>query len=196
MAADTPPPPAEAQPPSPPEDTTERSPSPPGEAEVEQDWATRFKYLLAEFENFRRRSAREHESTRSRARADIIGALLPVYEAAQRARDSVSSLPATDPIRRGIELVAREWQAFLDSQRVTSVARVGARFEADWHEAVGDAPTGPEAPEGTIVQVVQQGYRIGPALLRPAKVIVARSAPGSAAAEPVASGESEEPSLY
>ena len=149
-------------------------PPTPGPAPTE-DWATRFKYLLADFENFRRRAAREHESTRRSVRAELILGLLPLYEAAARARDATLSMPPDDPIRRGVELLAREWSAFLEGEKVRPLARAGDVFRAEQHEAIAEAPPRTDAPAGTIVEVVQQGYRLENLVLRPAKVVVARA---------------------
>lgn len=150
------------------------APPPPPPAE---DWANRFKYLLAEFENFRRRTDREREGLRQAFRADIIRTLLPIHEGFQRARQATDRLPASDPVRRGIELLNQDWETFLRHERVTPVAAPGAAFHADDHEAVGEAPASKEHPDGTVVEVVQQGYRSSAGLLRPAKVIVARAPP-------------------
>lgn len=167
--------------------------APPKAAPPVEEWETRFKYLFADFENFRKRVDREREALRDRARADVLRALLPVYEAALRAREAVGRLGSKDPVRRGIELLAEEWQAFLDAARVTPVAKTGAAFESDLHEAVAEAPVSPNHPEGTVVEIVQQGYRMGPVLLRPAKVVVARSAAAASEAASAASPEERSP---
>jgi molecular chaperone GrpE len=145
--------------------------------EPEQDWPTRYKYLLADFENFRRRADREREGARQMVRADVLRSLLPLFEASERAQEAVARLGPTDPVRKGVELLAASWRSFLGSQRVTGVASPGARFESESHEAVGEAIPSKAHPPGTITEVVQQGYRMGSLLLRPAKVVVARSPP-------------------
>jgi molecular chaperone GrpE len=144
------------------------------EPEPELDWPTRYKYLLADFENFRRRADREREGARQTARAELVRSLLPLFEASERAEEAVGHLEPSDPIRTGVELLARSWRSFFEGQRVTSVARPGARFESDSHEAVAEAAPSARHPPGTISEVVQQGYRMGPMLLRPAKVVVVR----------------------
>ncbi len=157
------------------------SAAPPAAAAPEEGWETRFKYLFADFENFRRRVDRERDTARDQVRADLLRGLLPVYEAALRAREAVARLGPSDPVRRGIDLLAQEWQAFLDGARVVPVARTGGRFEAERHEAVAEAPVSATHPEGSIVEIVQQGYRMGSVLLRPAKVVVARAPSGTSA---------------
>jgi molecular chaperone GrpE len=150
---------------------------------AEDEWPTRFKYLLADFENYRRRSERDREMARQSARADLLRAMIPLFETFGRGLSVAESLDRRDPLRKGLELLAHEWTAFWKAEGVESVARVGERFHADAHEAVAEAPPTPDSPAGTIVEVVQQGYRARGGLLRPAKVVVARG--DSVPSEPV-----------
>ncbi|HEY1197270.1 MAG TPA: nucleotide exchange factor GrpE [Thermoplasmata archaeon] len=186
-----------------PEDTAEVPPThrPDGEgtakptAEVApaaaEDWANRYKYLLADFDNFRRRVERDRESISRQARAALVRELLPIIEAFRVARDSFARLPASDPTRKGLDLLDHEWTTFLKHEGVEPVATAGRPFRAEEAEAVGEAPADAAHPDGTVAEVVQQGYRFFGGLLRPAKVIVARakagkSPMGDADAEPSA----------
>jgi molecular chaperone GrpE len=155
----------------------------PTPAEGEPDWATRYKYLLADFENFRRRSERERESISRQARAALIRELLPIYEGFHFAREALQRLPEDDPVRTGLDLLHREWQTFLKHEGVEAVAQLGAPFESENQEAVGEVAADPAHPAGTVAQIVQQGYRFFGGLLRPAKVVVARPPTESEAAE-------------
>ncbi|EQD46146.1 molecular chaperone GrpE, partial [mine drainage metagenome] len=116
--------------------------APPGPtpADAEPDWATRYKYLLADFENFRRRSERERESNSRQVRAALIRELLPIYEGFHFAREALQRLPPEDPVRTGLDLLHREWQTFLKHEGVEPVATPGARFESETQEAVGEVP--------------------------------------------------------
>jgi molecular chaperone GrpE len=160
-------------------------PEPPAPVE---DWSSRYKYLLADFENFRRRAERERDTLTRQVRAGILRELLPIAEGFQSARESLKHLPANDPLRKGLEILDREWMTFLKHEGVEPVAKVGKPFLAEEAEAVGEADASEPAPEGTIAEVVQQGYRFYGGLLRPAKVLVARArgttAAGAAAAAP------------
>ncbi len=140
-----------------------------------EDWETRFKYLLADFENFRRRSEREREAVTRQARGAVLRDLLPLLESFRSARAALGRLEPTDPLRQGMELLEREWSKFLKHQGVEPVAEVGRPFRADEAEAVGEAPAGDDRPDGSVAEIVQQGYRFFGGLLRPAKVIVARA---------------------
>jgi len=186
-----------------PEDTAEIPPPhrPDGESPAKQtveappepseDWATRYKYLLADFDNFRRRVERDRESISRQARAGLVRELLPIIEAFRVARDSFAHLPPSDPTRKGLDLLDHEWTTFLKHEGVEPVAAAGQPFRAEEAEAIGEAPADPAHPDGSVAEVVQQGYRFFGGLLRPAKVIVARakaekSPTDDAAAEPSA----------
>jgi molecular chaperone GrpE len=161
-------------------------------AEPKEDWETRFKYLLADFENFRRRASKDREAATRQARAALLRELLPLVEAFRAAVSAVSRLPPSDPVRQGFDLLDREWSTILKHEGVEAVASRGGPFRADEAEAVGEAPSGEETPDGTIVEVVQQGYRCFGGLLRPAKVIVARARASERGASPAASAAEPE----
>ncbi len=160
---------------------------PPSEERVGEDWATRYKYLLADFENFRRRAGREREALTRQARAGLLRELLPIYEAFRAAQEALGRLPAGDPIRQGLELLDREWTMFFKHEGVEPVATAGRPFRSEEAEAVGERPADDPHPDGTVAEVVQQGYRFFGGLLRPAKVIVARAPSPPSVSEPVAS---------
>ena len=175
-----------------PDDTTEAPPNhrvegegapakgPPEEPTVApEDWATRYKYLLADFDNFRRRVDRDRESISRQARAGLVRELLPIIEAFRVAHESFARLPASDPTRKGLDLLDHEWSKFLKHEGVEPVALLGQPFRAEEAEAVGEAPADSAHPDGSIAEVVQQGYRFFGGLLRPAKVIVARARKGA-----------------
>ncbi len=161
-----------------------------------EDWATRYKYLLADFDNYRKRTERERESAQARIRGTLLRGLLPIYEAFGRARDTAAK--AGDDVgglRRGLDLLEVEWRRLLQDEGVEAVARVGQPFAPDEQEAVAESRATDECPDGVVAEIVQQGYRFRGGLLRPAKVVVARVAPPSAeenspsSAEPPTPGE-------
>jgi molecular chaperone GrpE len=145
-----------------------------------EDWATRYKYLLADFENFRRRTERDREAISRQSRGAMLRELLPIIEAFRAAREAVTKLPGHEPVRRGLDLLDREWTTFLKHEGVEPVVEVGHAFRADEAEAVGESPATAERPDGTVAEIVQQGYRFFGGLLRPAKVVVARAPPAPA----------------
>ncbi|MCI4357772.1 MAG: nucleotide exchange factor GrpE [Thermoplasmata archaeon] len=164
--------------PSTPSPAAAGTPTPPAAGEASaSDWETRFRYLFADFENYRKRAERDRESVRLRAEGEVLRKLLPIQDSFDRAREFVRGAPPADPIRKGLELLGREWDGFLRQEGIEPVARVGVRFNADEHEVVGEAEPGSRHPPGTVAEVVQQGFRFRGRLLRPAKVLVARPPP-------------------
>ena len=168
------------------EETAEAPPAPRGEGDVSakppavpvepsEDWATRYKYLLADFDNFRRRVERDRESISRQARAGLVRELLPIIEAFRTAKESLAHLPMSDPVRKGFDLLDHEWTKFLKHEGVEPVAQAGQPFRAEEAEAVGEATADEKRPDGVVAEVVQQGYRFFGGLLRPAKVVVARA---------------------
>jgi molecular chaperone GrpE len=153
------------------------NPEPATASSPEEDWATRYKYLLADFENFRRRTERERESISRQARGAMLRELLPILEAFRAARGATDHLPPGDPVRHGLDLLDREWNTFLKHEGVAPVATVGEPFRSTEQEAVGEAPVREGVPSGAVAEVVQQGYRYFGGVLRPAKVVVARGDP-------------------
>jgi molecular chaperone GrpE len=160
-----------------PSDLPEETPVPPAapsEPGASEDWATRYKYLQADFENYRRRSERERENLSRQVRGAMIREMLPLLEAFRAGRDAAAKLPADHPLRKGLDLLEREWSTFLKHEGVEPVVSVGSPFRPEEAVAVGEAPASDRAPEGTVAEIVQQGYRFFGGVVRPAKVIVAR----------------------
>ena len=176
------------------EKETAAVPPPPTEAAPSpaEDWSTRYRYLLADFENFRRRVERDREAITRQARAGMLRELLPIFEAFRAAQEALNHLPSGDPVRQGLELLDREWMTFFKHEGVEPVAQAGRPFRADEAEAVGETSPDPQHPSGTVTEVVQQGYRFFGGLLRPAKVVVARSPPAPAGSVPVSSEDAGE----
>ncbi len=164
-------PPGEELPPAAPPAARETAPA----AEPNEEWAIRYRYLLAEFDNYRKRIEREQASVRRDARGLVLRELLALHDAFDKAEEAVRELPADDPFRRGMELLFREWTRFLVTEKVQAVARAGETFRPDEEEAVGELPADDAHPGGSVAQVVQQGYRFPGGLLRAAKVLIARA---------------------
>ncbi len=150
-------------------------PAPPASDESGQDWATRYKYLYADFENYRRRTERERENLSRQVRAAMIREMLPILEAFRAGREAAAQLPADHPLRRGLDLLDREWSTFLKHEGVEPIATVGSPFRPDEAVAVGEAAATDRTPAGSVAEIVQQGYRFFGGVVRPAKVIVARA---------------------
>ncbi len=140
-----------------------------------------YQRLLAEFDNYRKRTARELAQASARARAEVLKALLPVLDDFERARASLAPDQETFD-KDGILIIMDRLAETLMREGLEEVeASPGQEFDPEIHEAVLTVPT-EEHREGLIAQVLEKGYKLGEVLLRPARVAVAR-APEEVSAE-------------
>jgi len=129
----------------------------------------------ADFENYRKRAAREAAAAQERGVVKLVRELLPAVDNLDRALEAlVNSEPAVngDDFVSGIKLVHAELIAALARAGVERFDPEGERFDPERHEALGQQPV-EGAESGTIVEVYQRGYRLGDSVIRPARVLVA-----------------------
>ncbi len=145
-------------------------------AKAEEHW-DRLLRTAADFENFKKRAARErHEAARS-ATAALIYRLLPVldhFEMAQAATQSAQA-PQTGitALQDGIAMIQQQLKGILTEIGLEEVDANGQVFDPTLHEAVSQLETA-DAPEGQVVQQIRKGYKLHDRLLRPATVVVAK----------------------
>lgn len=135
-------------------------------------WKDRHLRLAAEYDNFRKRTAKERMETWQRAQAELIARVAD-------ALDDLSRFAHIDPaetdaktLHEGVELVERKIWKELESAGVTRIDKVGVPFDPNLHEAVTMQPASKPELDHTVGQVVQPGYKMRDTLLRPARVIV------------------------
>ena len=125
----------------------------------------------AEFENARRRASKEQQEFRDYATSDTIKSLLPVLDSFERALKVKSE---GGEFRSGVELIHKQLQDLLAKLGVRPIPATGEVFDPRYHEAVEMVETG-EAPDHTVLEELQRGYKFKDRLLRPAMVRVARN---------------------
>jgi molecular chaperone GrpE len=133
------------------------------------------KRTKADFENFRRRMVAETAAANARGKADLIREVVPVLDDLERALQAAGLDPegdSPDGLAHGVLLVFRSLREALGRNGVEPVDPSGEAFDPQEHEAISTLP-GSGAEPGTIVEVVQKGYRLGEQLVRPARVVVA-----------------------
>ena len=174
-----------------PEETAEADESDEDEADGD-DEALKDQLLraLADAENARRRARKDVEDARAYAISRFAQDLLGVGDNLGRALDSIpaerrESDEAVKAIADGIEMTAREFETVLGRHGITKIDPLGEKFDYNLHQALFETDQ-TDQPDGTVVQVLQTGYRIGERLLREAMVGVAKG--GGA---PAASGDAE-----
>jgi len=125
----------------------------------------------ADFENFRKRVARDAAAAQERGVAGLAKELLPALDNLDRALDAADE---GDPLLQGVKLAREELAAGLARAGVESFCPIGEPFDPSFHEAVATAPQDPGGSgSGTVVEVYQLGYRLGSSVIRPARVVVA-----------------------
>jgi len=127
------------------------------------------KRVAAEFENYRKRVAREQESLVARAHERLVKELLPVLDDLERALAAAEEHEEAT-LEEGVRLVHRELAAALQREGLAEIETNGL-FDPHVHEALLSQPS--EADEGSIIEVVQKGYTLGDRVVRPARVVVA-----------------------
>ena len=158
----------------------ERSSDPTANAGVEDEVKTlreernvlydRLARLQAEFDNARKRAAREQSDFREYAVADAIKALLPILDSFDRAL----ATHAGDESLRGIELINKQFYDALSKLGVRAIPAAGEPFDPHLHQAIEMVETS-DAPDNTVVEELQRGYKLKERLLRPSMVRVARN---------------------
>ena len=134
-----------------------------------EDTTDRLKRLMAEFDNFKKRSAKEREGLYNSLVADIVSSFLPVVDNLEKA---VGSKTEDESYKQGIELVLKQFTDVLTSLGVKEIEGVGTTFNPEYHEAVSsviDETLG----EKEIKEVFRKGYQIGDKVVRHAMVVVA-----------------------
>jgi molecular chaperone GrpE len=130
----------------------------------------------ADFENYRKRAARETAEAERRGRVAVARELVPALDNLERALGSVGGAPEegegnSDSLVRGIELVLRELEGALSRSGVEAYDPAGEAFDPAWHEAVATRPAQDAGP-GTVLETLERGYRLDGQVLRAAKVVV------------------------
>jgi molecular chaperone GrpE len=128
--------------------------------------------LQAEFENARKRAAREQQEFRDFATADAIKALLPALDSFERALQAPAN--QLSEFKGGVELIYKQLQDALTKLGVRPVPAKGERFDPHVHEAIEMVETS-EVPDHQVVDELQRGYKLKDRLLRPAMVKVAQN---------------------
>jgi molecular chaperone GrpE len=138
----------------------------------------RYLRLMAEFENFRKRTARERELWAAEAVSAFAADLLGVLDSFDHAREKSAGAPA--PYVEGIDVTAKQLRSTLRKHGIECVDPLGEPFDPRFHEAFSQVPSGEHEP-GTVAVVVEKGYTIEGRLLRAARVVVAAEQPSDAA---------------
>ena len=129
----------------------------------------RLQRLAAEFDNFRKRNARENAALAERANERLVKELIPILDDLGRALEAAAEHEEAK-LEEGVRLVHRSLDDLLTKEGLSEIDTEG-RFDPHVHEALLSQPS--DADEGAVIEVVQKGYKLGDKVLRPARVVVA-----------------------
>jgi molecular chaperone GrpE len=139
------------------------------EQQPEPETDDRLLRLAADFENYKKRAARERQEYVQLANERLIGELIPILDDLERALAAAEEHQEAQ-LEEGVRLVHRSLAALLQRHGVTPIETEG-KFDPYQHEALLSQPS--EAEEGAVLDVVQKGYKLGERVVRPARVVVA-----------------------
>ena len=131
------------------------------------DYLDALQRLKAEFDNYRKRVARDQQELAARAHERLVKELVPVLDDLERA------LTHEGDIDEGVRLIHRQLSESLSKEGLTEIETEG-KFDPHTQEALLSQPS--ETEEGTVIQVLQKGYRLGDRVLRPARVVISQGA--------------------
>jgi molecular chaperone GrpE len=130
----------------------------------------------AEFDNFRKRIARERDEERQRAGERLVAEMLPVIDNLERAIDHTTAGGDLKDLLTGVEAVHTQLVGVLGKEGVEVIDPFGQPFDPNTQQAVSQMDD-PEVAEGTVVEVFQKGYSLGGRVIRPAMVVVSAGGP-------------------
>lgn len=128
--------------------------------------------LMAEFDNYRRRTAQEKLDLISSASTETIKGMLPVLDDCERALKVLLESNDSDAAKEGTELIYSKLMSYLKSKGLAVIEAFGQPFDTDMHEAVAQFPVQEEEQKGKVFDVVQTGYTLNGKVIRFAKVVV------------------------
>lgn len=128
--------------------------------------------LYADFENFRRRTARERLELIGTANADTVKNILPVVDDFERAIKSFDATTEVKPLKEGVDLIYQKLYKTLESKGLKPMKTVGLPFDAELHESIAQFPAPSPELKGMVVDEVEKGYFLNDKVIRYAKVVV------------------------
>ena len=127
--------------------------------------------MMAEFENFRKRTAKEKLELQATAGERIFGDMLSLIDDFERAEKAMAASDDVNALREGLDLIHKKFIAFLEKHDVRAIETENQPFDVDRHEAITTLDAG-EDKKGQIIDCTQKGYTLGDKVIRYAKVVV------------------------
>jgi molecular chaperone GrpE len=141
------------------------------EAQLEHE-KKEYLFLMADFENFRKRTLNEKAELIKNGAERAMRDLLPVIDDLERAMDAINKGGDLDSLKEGVDLIYNKFVKYLESQHVLAIDSTGKEFDTDLHEAVTTFPAPDPSMKGKVIDTTIKGYMINDKVLRHAKVVV------------------------
>jgi molecular chaperone GrpE len=136
-----------------------------------QELETRTLRIQADYDNYRRRTLQEKEEFAKYASKNVIEKLLPVLDNLERALQASELNPDIEALKKGLDMVLKQFESTLEAEGLTAIAAVGEAFNPDHHQAIMTVDSD-EHEEGIVVEEVMKGYKLKDKVLRPSMVKV------------------------
>lgn len=144
-------------------------------AQLEEELAKEKKeylFLMADFDNFRKRTLKEKAELIRNGGEKVLGDLLPVLDDFERALQAINSGNDVESLKEGVNLIYGKFVQYLEKNQVKEIISTDADFDTELHDAVTTFPVDDESKKGKVIDTVQKGYMINDKVLRHAKVVV------------------------
>ena len=143
------------------------------ESEVEKE-KKEYLFLMAEFDNFRKRTLRERTDLIKTAAEKALKGILPIVDDFERGLDAIKDSTDAQVVKEGMELIYNKFVKYLADNGVKAIESTGSDFDTELHEAVAMVPAENDGEKGKVKDTVLKGYMINDKVLRHAKVVVAQ----------------------
>jgi molecular chaperone GrpE len=130
--------------------------------------------LVAEFENYKKRNARERMELIQTAGKEVISSLLEVLDDCDRAEKQLNSAGDLAAVKEGVQLVFNKMRSSLQAKGLKPMQSIGTDFNPDHHEAITEIPAPQEQMKGKVIDEVEKGYYLNDKIIRFAKVVVGK----------------------
>ena len=140
-------------------------------AQVEKE-KKEYLFLMAEFDNFRKRTLKEKSEIIKNAGENVLKGLLPIMDDFERGLKAAENAPETNAVREGMDLIYNKLKKYLNQNGVKEIDPADDTFDTEKHEAISVVPVPEDDKKGKILDTVEKGYMINDKVLRHAKVVV------------------------
>ncbi|GHT78260.1 protein GrpE [Bacteroidia bacterium] len=129
--------------------------------------------LMAEYDNYRKRTLKEKADLIKNGGEKVLTGLLPIVDDFQRAMENIDKAADLEAVKEGVNLIYHKFLTYLQQNGVMPIETFDVDFDADLHEAVATVPAQDEEQKGKIIDTIQPGYTLNDKVIRHAKVVVA-----------------------